>query len=177
MAAPDMETLLDFEGNFETAAQGVVTAAGLTNYIEAQQVKLPLLFSGILFDAGAALDELTFIPKPPGWPADQAPPQEYFHYDGTLEFRISVPRDRNEDNVPNPLVPTMMGYCRARLRNYFRLCVAPFNATNLPYYRVSSIRPTGSQHGYESARNLDFQNVRFAVRFAIIPDAWPPLGG
>lgn len=174
MPAPSMDELMEFEGNFELAAATALATSGVTAFIEATQAKLPLIYTGIGFDAGTALDDLTFTPKPAGWPVDREPPQDYFHYDGTLDFRISVPRDKNAS--PNPDVDTLMGFCRARIRGYFRLSVGPFVGL-LPYYRVSSIRPLGSQHGYEAQRNIDFQNLRFGVRWAIVPDAWPLAGG
>lgn len=169
-----MDALYDFEGNFEIAAQAVVVSAGLVAYIQAVQSRMDLVYAGISFDAGAALDELIETPKPAGW-GDDPPPQEYFHYDGTLDFRVSVPRDKNQ--APNPDVESLMSFYRARIRNFFRLSCSPFTAINLPYYRVSSIRPQGGSHGYEAQRNLDFQNMRFAVRWQIAPDAWPIGGG
>lgn len=171
MPATNLTELLDFEAQFESAAQAILVSAGIDAYISEQAEKLPLLNTGIGFDAGPALDQLTFLPKPTNWPADREPPQEYFRYTGNLEFRVEVPRDAHAANVVG--VVTMLGQVRGKIRSAMLLCVAPFNATNLPYYRVSDIRPNGSTTGWEGVRNIDFCSLRFALTWQINPTAWP----
>jgi hypothetical protein len=174
MPAPSLDVLLNFEENFEEVGQAVLTTAGVTSFISQQQQQLfsgRSIYTGIGLDLGSALDELAQIPKPGDWPANTPPPVEFFRYDATLVFRVAVQRDANAS--PDPNVGTLFAFVRSRIRNSMMLCTAPFNSTNLPYYSVSSIRPAGSTWGYETQRNVDFQELRWALRFAINNDAWP----
>ena len=171
MPAQNLTQLLDFEGQFETAAQAVRAANGITAYISEQTAQLPLLSTGISFDIAPALDQLTFLPKPSNWPANTPPPQDFFRYTATLEFRIEVPRDRNTATVPG--VATLFAEFRGKIRSAFMRTMAPFNSTNLPYYEISDIRPAGALTGTEGVRNIDFCSLRFAITFAIKPTAWP----
>jgi hypothetical protein len=173
MPATNLTELFDFEGQFEQAMQAILVANGITAYISEQTVKLPLLNTGIGFDVSPALDVLTDIPKPTNWPADTAPPQEYFRYTGTLEFRVEVPRDENGASVTG--VNTMMSQVRATIRAAMMRCCAPFTATNLPYYEIGDIKPNGTTSGRASngVRNVDFCSLRFVVTFEIRPTAWP----
>ncbi len=171
MSAPNLSALFDFEGQFETGAQAVLDTAGITAYLSQGASKLPLLETGISFDLMGALDELTQIPSPSNWPAGQAAPQEYFRYTGSLELRVEVPRDQETPSVMG--VDTLMSQIRGQVRAAFMRCVMPFTDANLPYYRVSDIKPNGTTTGYESVRNIDFCALRFVITFAIQPTAWP----
>lgn len=173
MPAQTLEQLFDFEGQFEEAIQTILVASGIAAYISEQAVRLPLLNTGIGFDPGPALDVLTDIPKPTNWPAGDPPPQEYFRYPGSLEFRVEVARDANGATVAG--VDTMLRQVRARIRaTMMRTCV-PFTAVNLPFYEIGDIRPNGTTSGRATngVRNVDFTSVRFAITFAIRPTAWP----
>ena len=172
MAAPDLPTLLDFEGNFETAAQAVLATAGITGYVSQQAVKLPLISTGIFADLGPALDELTELAVPSTWPAGTPPPQEYYRFTINLELRVEVPRDGNTP-TPAPDVTTLLRTIRGQIRGAFLRVLFPFNDVNLPYYRVSDIKPSGTVTGFEAVRNIDFCSLRFTVTFAIQPGAWP----
>lgn len=173
MAAPDLPTLFDFEGQFETAAQSVLSSQAITSFIsqEVTSGRLPLINTGIGLDVGPALDVLTQLPPPATWPADQAPPQEYFRFPGNLEFRIEVPRDMSA--IMNPNVPTLFRQIRGKLRAAMMRSCAPFTAANLPWYVVTDIKPGGASTGWELQRNLDYCSLRWAVWWSIRPDAWP----
>lgn len=173
MPASNLRELLDFEGQFETAMQAVLATNGITAYLSQQAVKLPLLNTGIGFDVSPALDVLTDIPAPSNWPADTAPPQDYFRYTGAIEFRVEVPRDAAGNSLPG--TATMMSQIRSTLRAVMMRSCYPFTAVNLPWYEIGDIRPNGTNSGRATngARNVDFCSVRFTVTFAIKPDAWP----
>ncbi len=178
MSAPNLPALLDFEGQFEAAAQAILTANGITAYISQQESKELLISTGIGFDTGPALDEKVLLDPaggypalPSNWTAGQPPPQEYFRYTGSLEYRIEVPRDQEGASLPG--VANLMGELRGKIRAAMMLCCAPFNATNLPYLRVSDIRPNGTTTGWERERNIDYLSLRFTITFAIVPGAWP----
>lgn len=170
--APDLPTLLDFEGQFELAAQKVMQAAGVLSFIDQQADKLPIINTGIAADLGSAFDELTQLALPSTWDPNSAPPQEYFRYTLNLELRVEVPRDQNQPS-PAPIVDTMLRTIRGQIRAAMLRIFFPFNDSNVPYYRVSDIRPSGTQTGFESARNVDFCALRYVITFTIQPTAWP----
>lgn len=169
--AANLVELYDFEGQFEVAAQGVLAAAGITAAISQAAAQLPLVTTGISFDVQLATGDLALLATPPGWPANTPPPQEYFRYTATLEFRVEVPRDRNTPTIPQ--VQTLFSEFRGKVRAYFGRIAAPFDETNLPYYEIGDIKPAGAFTGFEGVRNIDFCAIRFAVTFAIRPTAWP----
>jgi hypothetical protein len=171
MPATNLPELLDFEGQFEAAAQGVLAAIGLTSFISQQGAAMPLISTGIAFDITPAEEVFTSLPRPSNWPAGLCAPQEYFRYGATLEFRIEVPRDGNTPTIPE--VATLLAQFRGMIRASFMRTVAPFNSTNLPFYEVGNIRPNGAITGWEGVRNIDFCALRFSLTFAIRPDAWP----
>lgn len=174
LPAASIEELLNFEGNFEEAGQTILAAAGVTAFISQQQVQLFKgrdIYTGIGLDLGPATDELQQIPRPSNWPANTPPPAEHFRYDATFAFRVSVKRDKNQS--PDPNVDTLFAVVRSKIRNAMMLSCAPFNQTNLPFYAVSSLRPAGASWGFEVARNIDFTDLRWAMRFAINRAAWP----
>lgn len=172
MAATDLPTLLDFEGQFEDAAQAMLAASSITAYISQQAVKKVLINTGLAFDTGAAVNELTQLALPPGWPVGQQPPQEYFRFTGNLTVQIEVPRDQNAP-TPAPDVGTILRTMRGQLRALMLRVNMPFTDTNLPLLRVTDIRPGGATTGFESARNIDFCTLSFAISFLIKPDSWP----
>lgn len=168
-AALSLSELFDFEGNFEDAAQAILTSAGINAYISQQTKKLPLINTGVNFDCGPAIDEVTFLPQG-GQPAGQSS-QEYFRYIGSLELRVEVNRDTAKQ--PPADVPSFLAAIRAMVRASFMWSQWPFDDTNLPLYRVSNIRPNGSTDGFDGVRNVDVCTMRFEITFAIQPTAWP----
>lgn len=171
MSAPNLPALFDFEGQFETAGQGIMAGLGITAYISQQNVKEELVSTGIGFDLGPATGDMTQIPKPTLWPADQAAPQEYFRYTGNLEFRVQVPRDGETPTIAD--LDNLMGQFRGQIRSAMMLCVMPFTDANLPWLRVSDIRPNGTSTGWDRDLNTDYCALRFTITFAIQPTAWP----
>ena len=171
MPAANITELLDFEGQFERAAQAVLAANGITAYISQAKAKMPLVSTGLTFDVSPALDQLTFIPKPTNWPAGLPGPQDYFRYPAQMEFRIEIPRDKN--TATNVEVDTLLAQFRGTTRAAFMRVMNPFTPALLPFYEVGDIRPNGAVTGWEGVRNIDFCALRFAFTFAIRPDAWP----
>lgn len=171
MPATNLAELLNFEGNFEKAAQDLLVANGVVAAITQGRTNLPLVMTGIGVDVSPALDQLTILTAPTNWPPGTPPPQEYFRFPATIEFRIEIPRDKNGSSYPAAL--NLLGEVRGKVRSFMLRCVAPFNATNLPYYEIGDIRPAGASFGWDSTRNVDFSWMRYALTFAIRPTAWP----
>lgn len=169
MAAASLAELFDFEGQFEAAGQAVLQAAGVVAFVTQSRDQLPLIHTGVDFTTESALDQLTFLPLAPGQTTPQE--QEYFRYTGTLELRAEVPRDTARS--PTADVPSFLAQLRGMIRAAFMRSQWPFQDSNLPYYRVSDIRPTGTIDGFDQVRNTDSVALRFQVTFAIQPTAWP----
>lgn len=169
MAAPSLAALYDFESAFESAAQAVLQTSGINAFVSQQQAKLPIIYTGISFNVGAAYDELTILPIGGRAARDL---QDYFRYSGGLELEISVTRDQAKDPDQAGAL-SFLGQVRGLARGAFMMSQWPFNDVNLPYYRVSNIRPDGTNNGFDVRRNVDLVTLRFAVDFAIQPTAWP----
>ena len=169
MAAPTLAALLDFESAFEKAAQAILSTSGINGYISQQNEKVALVSTSLSFDTGPAIDELTILPLG-GRSAQDL--QDFFRYTGELTLEISV----NRDTAQTPADAGTSGFlsqCRGRIRGAFMQSQWPFNDTNLPFYRVSEIRPAGTVTGFDQTRNADLVSIKFAITFAIQPTAWP----
>lgn len=169
MAAPSLPALLDFEGQFESAAQAILKDSGVAAFVSQAKKQLPLISTGVIFETSEALDQLTFLPLASG--QTQPTEQEYFRYKGTLELEVQVNRDTARSPVDE--VGTFLAQVRGLVRAAFLQSQWPFQDSNLPYYRVSAIRPTGTITGYDQPRNSDVVSLRFEITFAIQPTAWP----
>jgi hypothetical protein len=169
--APNLPALLDFESQIEAATQSVLAAAGVTAFISQQAAEIPDINTGIGCDVGAAIDLLTQIPGGPTWPAGTPLPQEYFRYPASLELIVEVPRDTQGATLPG--VPTMLAQIRGLVRASLLRVIMPFNDSNMPYLRVTDIKPAGTTTGTMPAKALDFCSIRFSLTFEIKPDSWP----
>lgn len=169
MAAASLAALLDFESAFEAAAQAILTSSGINAYVSQQAQKLPPISTRLSFDTGPAYDELTLLPQ--GGQASQQE-QDFFRYTGVLNIEISVSRDQAPDPNQSGAL-NFLGQLRGLVRATFMQSQWPFQDSNLPYYRVSQIRPDGTSTGFEQKRNVDLVTMRFAVDFSIQPTAWP----
>ncbi len=172
MPAPNLTALFDFEGQFEKAAEGILAAVLIECYKTGDDQPLPPFNALVAFDLGPAIEgEFAQLKKPASWPDGMAPPQEYRRYNATLEFRVQVPRDDREPTIAG--VDSMLSQVRGKLREVMMQCVRPFNEINLPYYKVSRIRPDGASSGESKDANADRAFIRFALTFEIRPSAWP----
>lgn len=170
MAAPNLAALFDFEGQFETAASAVLEASGINAFISQDPKKLPLINTGITLETGPALDQLFFLPIATGQTVPNE--QEYMRYTATLVLEVSVNRDTQRQPAFEG-VTTFLAQTRSLVRAAFMRSQWPFDDTNLPYYRVSDIRPMGTNDGSDEVRNVDLISLRFVITFAIQPTAWP----
>ncbi len=168
-AAPSLTILYDFEGQFTAAAQAVLEATEIVAFITQSKKQLPLINTGVDFQLGEALDQLFFLPLATG--QTQPTEQEYMRYTGILELTVEVNRDTARS--PAEGVANFLAAIRGKVRGAFMRSQWPFQDSNLPYYRVSDIRPAGSVTGFDQTRNSDTSTLRFAVTFAIQPTAWP----
>lgn len=173
MPAANLTELFDFEGQFERAATGILRAVMIDAYSMGHDEQLPQDMCAVRFDVGAATEnKFAQLTKPDSWPADAVPPQEYFIYSATLEFRVKVPRDDPEPATAG--VNSKLAEVRGKLRANMMKCVDPFRSSNLPYYKVDRIRPTGTETGPGDAHaNSDVTVLRYEITFEIRKTAWP----
>jgi hypothetical protein len=170
-AALSIAQLMDFESAFETAAQANLAISGINAFIEGFTTKLPLIKTNVWFDTGPALDQLTILPI--GGQSPNRFEQEFFRYTGTLTLEVTSNRDTAQQPTDLGVVTTFQAQLRGRVRAAFMQSQWPFQDGNLPFYRVSEIRPAGTTTGFDPARNLDTVRLAFVVTFAIQPTAWP----
>jgi hypothetical protein len=172
MPAANLTQLYDFEGQFEAAAQAILADVLINSYVTGQDEQMPLLKTAIAFDVGPAQEgKFVQLEKPASWPAGMIPPQEYFIYAATLEYRVEVPRDDRQPTIAG--VSSMLSQIRGKLREVMMQSVRPFNEVNLPLYKVARIRPNGSSTGQNATGNADVIFIRWDLTFEIRKTAWP----
>jgi len=167
MAAPDLETLLDFETNIESAAETFLsTDTGLATssiFVQLDESDLVLPRLSVMFELGEADD-------PPDERSSTSPVLAYRKYNGTLTVRVVTRASLDGSNSDH------RSY-RAKVRKSLLI-----NATNfdtevstgvsvLPYYDVKYLRPSGTQFDIDG--DLAISTLSYEVRFAIRNDAWP----
>lgn len=168
MAAPDLETLLDFETNVESAAETfLATATGLSAgsiavTLEQDDLVLPRL--GVAFELGEALD-------PPDAKETGSSELEYRKYTGTLTVMVMTRATRDGSGADH------RSY-RAKVRAALLLNADNFTtldgagpATILPFYDVNYLRPTGTT--LEIDGKLAVSTLTYQMNLNIRNDAWP----
>lgn len=168
MPAPDLETLLDFETNIESACETfLATDTGLATtsiygQLDEDDFVLPRL--EVKFEMGAADD-------PPDERSTTDPILAYRKYNGILNVRIVTRASLDGANATHRSV-------RAKVRASLLISATNFDtldgagpATVLPYYDVKYLRPSGTLFDIDG--DLAISELSYEVRFAIRNDAWP----
>lgn len=167
--APNSDTLHNFEEIFEEAALNVIEAAGIDALKARSTDDRPIFDVAVAFTVGAA--------DPVRQPRESTTPgiirQEYFAYKGCkLEVQLTFNRELDPGTTLQN-ADSKFGEVRAKIRNVFRECKWPFRDENLLYYRVTKLRPDGTQNGVDTEKGRDLCTMSFEVDFTIPPDAWP----
>tara|TARA_S200002703_G_scaffold107052_1_gene92994 strand:+ start:1681 stop:2187 length:507 start_codon:yes stop_codon:yes gene_type:complete len=166
MPAPNLETLLDFETNFETASKTFLeTATGLTaasTYSTLDQDTFVVPRIEVMFEMGAGID-------PPASKTLDSSTVEYMAHEGTLTIRVvsdaSVNGTQNNHR-------TIRGKVRgSMLLNADNFTTVDGDTTILPYYDVKYLRPTGTD--FEIDGDLAISNLTYSIIFSIKEDAFP----
>lgn len=166
MAAPNLETLLDFETNFETASKTFLeTATGLTassTYATLDQDTFIVPRLEVMFELGGAMD-------PPAPKILNSSTVEYIAHEGTLTIRVVSDASVNGTQTNHRII---RGKVRgAMLLNADNFTTTAGETTILPYYDVKYLRPTGTD--FEIDGDLAISNLTYAVTFSIKEDAFP----
>jgi hypothetical protein len=166
MPAPNLETLLDFETNFETASKTFLeTATGLTaadTYGTLDQDDLITPRLEIMFALENGID-------PPAPKTLNGSEVEYMAHEGTLSIKVvsDAAIDGTQTNHR-----TIRGKVRAAmLLNADNFTTADGDTTILPYYDVKYLRPIGTD--YEVDGDLAISTINYSVTFSIKEDAFP----
>lgn len=167
MPAPNNKILTNFEENIEKATLAAITAANIAGMRSTQEGEQPNFGVGIEFTLGAATGTMHRRPSP------ASPPRmEYSEYVGVLEVQLKANRPTvGASTVAG--IDTAFGVALGSLRELFMESEWPLNDTNLPYYRLSLLRPAGTPRGVTQGTEQDIATLRFDVKFCIRPDAWP----
>lgn len=166
MPAPNDETVLDFETNFETASKTFLeTATGLSassTYATLDQDTFIVPRLEVMFELGEAID-------PPAPKTLDSSTVEYMAYEGTLTIRVISDASINGTQTNHR---TIRGKVRgAMLLNADNFTTADGDTTILPYYDVKYLRTTGTN--FEIDGDLAISNLTYAVTFSIKEDAFP----
>lgn len=157
MPAADIPTIYKFEDNIETAVVAILAA--LTSPITAKKQRSDdtrsTPFSSVQFTTGEANPGHEYA-CPDGKDRD-------VNYSGALSITIYTDRNRNASSHV-----TLVSQIRAAFSHRDL-----FTTTNLPYYRIWNIRPTGTSLGVTEDDKIDVTTLSWEVGFEILTTAWP----
>lgn len=156
MPAPDLDTLYKFEDNIETAVVTVLTALSVTCKKQREDVTRVTPMVSVQVAMGEARPDHGY----------QSPADNQWRYDmfrGAI--RLELVTNRNDNNSQHPTL-------RATIRKAFSKDGA-FDASNLPYYTVWNLRPTGTSPEVETEDRHDVSTMDYEFELWIKPDAWP----
>ena len=166
MPAPNDETVLNFETNFETAATTfLATDTGLAAssiYATLDQDTFVVPRIELMFEVGEALDPT--LPKFSGSSA-----LEYLQHRGTLTIRIVSDASISGTEANHRTIRSKVR--KSMLLNSLNFTTPDGDSTILPYYSVQYMRPTGTN--YEIDGDLAVSNLTYSIVFSIKDDAFP----
>ena len=166
MPAPNDETVLNFETNFETAATTfLATDTGLTAssiYATLDQDTFVVPRIELMFEVGEALDPP--LPKYSG-----SSGLEYLEHRGTLTIRIVSDASVSGTEANHRTIRSKVR--KSMLLNSLNFTTPDGDTTILPYYSVQYMRPTGTS--YEIDGELAVSTLTYSIVFSIKDDAFP----
>ena len=166
MPAPNDETVLNFETNFETAATTfLATDTGLTAssiYATLDQDTFVVPRIELMFEVGEALD-------PPLAKYSGSSDLEYREHRGTLTIRIISDASVSGTEANHRTIRSKVR--KSMLLNSLNFTTPDGDTTILPYYSVQYMRPTGT--GYEVDGDLAVSTLTYSIVFSIRDDAFP----
>ena len=166
MPAPNDETVLNFETNFETAATTfLATDTGLTTssiYATLDQDTFVVPRIELMFEVGEALDPT--LAKYSGSSA-----LEYLQHRGTITIRIVSDASISGTEANHRTIRSKVR--KSMLLNSLNFTTPDGDSTILPYYSVQYMRPTGTN--YEVDGDLAVSTLSYSIVFSIKDDAFP----
>lgn len=163
MPAQSEKQVYAFEGNFELATRAVLQAAGYNEtLIQGMNVSLPPTRIEVIFALGEALNEAVLLNED----------KIYDYFNARLVLRICTERTMDKPSLIDGVLNLHEEWA-AGVRTALQERKKPFNETNLPYYHVNTIRPTGSQRDFDVRFLEDYTRLEYLIEFGIRSDAWP----
>jgi hypothetical protein len=163
--APDLQTLLDYEGQILPAWIKILKAADITNVD--QPFSQPRDSEGNLIPKSTPfVDVILSDVTPTGHqhPLPDGSASMWDAWQGTLACRVYTTR-----GVDSPQQARIL----ATIRLVAQQCWQFFNSELLPYHRVGLLKEAGGGPGVDPVQRLDYTEQRFLIKFNVHPDAWP----
>ena len=166
MPAPSNIDLLSFEKNFEDASAGYITNS-IANTVSNVQVLTPRVPITVATELTTPRITVRFavsntpITENIGTTGIMAGSRYYAERVGSMEITCAVRRDIDGiDNLRGAVRVAMLEVTQA------------FNSTNLPYYKISFVRETGSSLATFEPNDEIMATIGYEITFAIKPDQW-----
>lgn len=164
--APSFEELYNFEGNIETCFAAIFEGALAQRGYSAQVLKSISPDSKItprfqiVFNANTpfSLNRTTL--------GQANPAQIPNNFTGSLSVKLYTTRSISSDNAD------MHGLLRG-LARFLGSGIKLFNNSNMPYYQILQILPTGCNNTIADEKQQDGTELTWDVLFAIDNSAWP----
>jgi hypothetical protein len=172
-AAPDFQTLYDFETPFEAALKGILVAAfaavspapivcQVTTQADAPLKDTPRV--EIMFQPGNALSQRTTLGQ--AAPAKQVPNA----FSG--RFSVTIYATRTISSANNANLPAIRGLVRYALSAGAK----GFTSQNLPYWQILDMNPSSSTPVIIDSKEQAGTELSYDLLFAISNSAWPGQG-
>lgn len=158
-AAPNEETIYDFEGQLETAVERYLEANGFATRTPEDTDVQDDYMTGVRLRVGDATGQ--FMATPSG-------DHVYSQYNADLEVTIRAPRRTGSDVS---LYARRAALRREMSPHRFWRATGGIN-DYLSYHQFQLMRPEGTDYD-ELGETQDETTLRFVCQFAINPDAWP----
>lgn len=166
MPAPNDETVLNFETNFETALKiflATDTGLGATSlFATLDQDSFVVPRVEVMMEIGEALDPA--IPK-----FSTSTDLEYMQYKASLSVRAVSDASTDGSQTNHRTIRSKIR--KSLQRNSLNFTTPDGSTTILPYYSVVYIRPTGTV--YEVDGDLAVSTMTYDITFSIKDDAFP----
>ena len=159
MAAPDIETIYDFETHFESPAVTFLnTATSISVVRTVVETDLTTPRIEIRFEMADAFD-------PPPQRGGGASPTTIEYRAFNANFFATVVTDNATGQAADHSV------YRRQVREAFALSGTNWTTTNNPYYDLKYCRPVSTD--YEADGDFNLSTMSYAIVFGIRDDAWP----
>jgi hypothetical protein len=164
MPAPDLKTLLDFEGQILPAWIQILKAADVENVD--QPFTQPLDAEGKLVPKTTpCVDVILSGVTETGHKHILPDGSEMWDaWQGTLACRVYTVRGVDSAQQSRIL---------STVRLVAQQCWNLFNTELLPYHGVGLLKLSGGGPGVDPVQRLDYTEVLYLIKFNVRPDAWP----
>lgn len=161
-----IERVLNFEGNFEDAAEKLLRDLNLSPHKAMSSRYVEERYTHVQFQLGEALQPNGLVKLPSG-------NLEWSQYQGVMEIAVVTTRDAD---LTKRVVAGIKDVHRAWAAKIRRIMMQdesmPFDESSLPLYKVEWIRPSGTQFLVDEDRKTDTTVLRYAITFRIRPNAF-----